>query len=184
MLMINQELLKECINYDTDLGIFTWLKRPLSHFKNQHSCSAWNGRRSGKQAGCADKRGYVFIGIGEKLYTAHRLAFLYMEGVFPECVDHINQIKSDNRWVNLREANYPINSRNMPSRSDNSSGFTGVSWSKVANKWVAQIGVDHKVRYLGCFSEIEDAVKARKYAEDELGFHSNHGQDITEVTEQ
>ena len=42
--------------------------------------------------------GYIVIMVNNKIYSAHRLAFLYMEGYFPEyCVDHIDRNPSNNK---------------------------------------------------------------------------------------
>ena len=50
--------------------------------------------------------------------------------------------------------------------SNNTSGVTGVSWSKTMNKWRARINVNGKEINLGYFNKFEDAVKARKKAEE------------------
>lgn len=43
--------LKECVNYNPETGLFTWLNRPLEHFKSLRACNAWNSRYSGLVAG-------------------------------------------------------------------------------------------------------------------------------------
>jgi len=45
-------------------------------------------------------------------------------------------------------------------RSDNKSGFKGVSWSKLHNKWRADITLHDKHYFLGCFECPKKAAKA------------------------
>lgn len=75
----------------------------------------------------------------------------------PEEVDHINGIRSDKRWVNLRDATRGENMCNFLQRSNNRSGYKGVCWHKHTGKWVAQISLNKKVQHLGLF---DDPVKA------------------------
>ena len=80
-------------------------------------------------------------------------------------VDHINRNGLDNRRSNLRIANQTINQRNQRKHTNNTSGFTGVHWYKRLNKWRANIHVNHKTINLGVYSNLLDAVRARKQAE-------------------
>lgn len=81
-------------------------------------------------------------------------------------IDHINHIKNDNRKSNLRIVTRCQNNMNMSKRSDNTSGVTGVIWYKTKNKWRAEIIVNKKHISLGYYKNFEDAVKARKEAEE------------------
>lgn len=83
-------------------------------------------------------------------------------------VDHIHGEKSrhDNRKSNLRLCNDLLNSFNRKRRTDNTSGVTGVYWDKEQNKWDARIAYKHKTIRLGRFKKFDDAVKARKAAEE------------------
>lgn len=81
-------------------------------------------------------------------------------------VDHIYHIHYDNRKEKLRIV---IHSKNMMNRglfSNNTTGVTGVSWNKRSSKWQSYIGVNNKLIHLGLFDEFEDAVFARKIAEE------------------
>lgn len=121
--------------------------------------------------------GYNYVNkYGFKL-SEHTLITLYMLGkVFPNSeVDHINHVRDDNRWCNLRIVDRKFNSMNLSQHKSNTSGVSGVAWHKQRNKWRAFIMVDYKQISLGLFTEFEDAVKARKEAEQKYGFHSNHG---------
>lgn len=52
--------------------------------------------------------------------------------------------------------------------SSNTSGYNGVYFSKRSKKWTAQIGFKGKNHHLGYFTNIQDAVKARRNAEDRI----------------
>ena len=135
-----------------------------------------NRVKVGDVAGWRNPTGYIRMKVGGKLYLAHRLAFLYMTGKWPEDqVDHINHIRDDNRWCNLREVSHQENHKNQSKPKSNTSGVTGVCWCKRYKKWKAQIKVEGKVKNLGSFTSKEDATKARKEAEIKYGFHDNHG---------
>lgn len=161
--MITQERLKELLHYDPSTGVFTWLV-------------SRGGVSAGSVAGCVNGKGYIQVKLDRTIYEAHRLAFIYVTGEFPpEQADHINQAKLDNRWVNLRPVTHTENQRNSTKCSNNTSGFTGVSWFKRTGQWRASAGVDGKWKHLGLFDCFLDAVAARIRFNRENGFHRNHG---------
>lgn len=109
--------------------------------------------------------GYVHgVVVGNKKISMHRLVMDAPEGLK---IDHKHgkQTRNDNRKENLRIATNQENLRNCSIREDNTSGNTGISWHKNKKKWIAQIGVDSKLIYLGVFGKYEEAVQARKQAE-------------------
>lgn len=71
----------------------------------------------------------------------------------------------DNRKSNLRVVGFSENSMNSKTPSNNTSGYKGVTLNKKANKWMAQIRNHGENIYLGIYSNIEDAVSARREAE-------------------
>jgi hypothetical protein len=162
---LTQKELKEILNYNPETGIFTWI------------IDANSSVRSGDLAGTIVKRGYVTIGIRCKDMRAHRLAWLYMTGEWPKGqVDHINESKNDNRWSNLRIATSSQNRMNIGLRSDNTSGYKGVSWNKGSRKWICTIGINGKTKYLGLYLDVKEAHNAYKKAS--LKYHgefSNFG---------
>lgn len=83
-------------------------------------------------------------------------------------VDHIHgkKTRNDNRKENLRLATRSQNNMNSALSKNNTTGVTGVYFDKNAKKWSASIMVNYKTIYLGLFDKFEDAVKARKEAED------------------
>ena len=145
--MLTQERLKELLSYNQETGVFTNLTQRNSHAKK------------GSIAGTKTKNGYIQIQIDKKIYLAHRLAWLYVYGEFPEkLIDHINEITDDNCIANLRLATNLENQHNASSlRINNTSGFRGVAWNKLSKKWMATIAINGKNKHLGHFNTAEEA---------------------------
>lgn len=160
--VITQAELKETLSYNIETGDLIWIiSKP--------------GVKVGSVAG-TPALGYVSITINRRLYRAHRLIWLYMTGEWPkDQIDHINHIRNDNRWCNLREATYQENQRNRTNPKNNKSGVCGVRWREKRNRWSSQIKVNRKAKHLGSFTDKFEAICARKSAENKYGFHENHG---------
>lgn len=140
--------LREVLRYDPDTGEFCWAKTLSSR------------RLIGQKAGCLDKStGYIRIRVDDKLYHAHRLAFKYMTGRWPvpQC-DHIDLNKSNNKWVNLREATASQNLHNIKTFCTNTTGFKGVH--KRYGKFAARIDIGTRTVSLGIFETAEEAHQA------------------------
>lgn len=143
------QAIKRNLHYDSIAGIFTWI------------ISNSNRVNVGDVAGYTTNDGYVQIRVNRKLYMAHRLAFLYMTGGFPiEEIDHINGLRNDNRWINIREATRLENCQNTPIQKNNTSGFTGVVWDKKNKNWMSRITVNGKTINIGRFDNPHDAYKS------------------------
>ena len=159
---MTQEKLKSTLHYNPDNGIFTRLVNN-KRYKVGDTYNALNGS------------GYITITIDQKRYLSHRLAFLYMNGSLPKKqVDHINHIRDDNRWSNLRLVSHVDNSKNTKKRCDNSSNICGVNLYKRTGKWTAYINHDKKRIHLGTFDTKEEAIEKRKTAEIKYMYHANH----------
>lgn len=188
MIELTQKLLKEVLDYNSSNGEFTWKMRRVEMFQHcvipQRTCAAWNKKNAGNPAGWveyvdAPLIGYIRVKVFGKIYKAHRLAFLYMEGSFPECdVDHIDGIGLNNAWVNLRPASMLENAQNHSKQKNNISGVVGVGWHKGMDKWVAYICGRNRRKHIGYFDLFEDAVLASRKAETSLGYHENHGRQV------
>jgi len=158
---LTQSQLKELLHYDPDTGIFT------NKFSRSNKIKI-----NTKADQIHSVSGYKRISINNVRYTSHRLAWLYMYGLWPKGkLDHINRIRDDNRINNLREVTNSQNCQNTSLRADNTSGHKGVSWSKGHRKWQAQIKVNNVYLYLGRFDILDDAIAARKQAEEQLHTH-------------
>lgn len=177
-------LVRQLIRYDPDTGETTWRKRPVWLFADrmqtaEHACARWNARFAGRPAFTTDdkigyKRGYIF----NRQYLAHRVIWCLHYGAWPEGqIDHINGVRNDNRAANLRVVQGPENQRNMKRRRDNTSGVSGVTWSKDKKKWRAVVYVKGKTIFLGAFDTFDAAATARRTAEPLYGYHENHGRE-------
>lgn len=139
---LSREILKLHLNYDPLTGIFT------------RKISLKSSIKIGDIAGTHCGKGYRKIAVTGKIYTAHRLAWLYVYGEFPkQMIDHINGIKDDNRFANLREASGSNNQHNVKLRASNTSGYKGVYWNKQVNKWQARCEINGKCHLLGYFDD-------------------------------
>ena len=140
--MLTQKELKELLHYNPDTGVFTWL---VNRGPN----------KAGNVADNTTKKGYTRFLVGGSNYQSHRLAWLYMTGEWPrKGIDHINGVKDDNRWVNLREATQRQNLYNRESIKGSSSKHKGVYWAKWAKKWVVKARSPVKLLHLG-YSDCE-----------------------------
>jgi hypothetical protein len=165
---LTKEYVRSFLHYDPDTGLMKRIMR-RSFAGNWLPCNSVPKSKT--------IAGYLQINVDSRPYVVHRLAFVYMEGFMPDCdVDHINGVRTDNRWSNLRLVNRQDNLRNMGVRKDNTSGVPGVSYDKSKNKWHAYIHVHTSERLsLGYFPSIDEAIAARKGAEMLIGYHPNHG---------
>lgn len=165
--MITQQQLKEVLHYCPETGVFTWLMNRRSVKKGAVASHVWTSN---------DGKRYIQIRVYGRLDYAHRLAFLYMTGEFPEDeVDHQDGNGCNNVWSNLRAVTHAENTKNVRKTSANTSGVTGVVWDRKNKKWRAQIGYRGCNCPLGRFHDKEEAIAARKAAEVFYGFHENHG---------
>jgi hypothetical protein len=125
-----------------------------------------NARWAGKVAGNINRRGYVRIGINGRSYLAHRLAWFFIYGEWPQKdLDHIDGDPGNNHIANLRLATRQENTRNRQKNKNNTAGVPGVSWCKRTGKFLVQIKVDGKSIFLGRIPTLTEASAARAAAE-------------------
>lgn len=132
----------------------------------------WNvGKRIGKEALCTiSSKGYKIGHYKKYSLRSHRVIFFLRHGYWPDQIDHINGIRTDNRIENLRASTNILNSRNRALSATNTSGVCGVSWVQTEQKWRAAIKSDGAFIVLGSFKEKLHACIARQAAETVLGF--------------
>ena len=151
------------LSYDPETGHLWWkfkkYKRDLSN-----------------PAGFTTKSGYREIQLCGKSFKQHRLAFIFMGEVIPKEVDHINGVKDDNRWVNLRPSCRATNCMNRAKFKGCSTDLKGVHWSNHHNKYRAWVGFEGRQKHLGYFDCPEDAYKVYCEAVDKYhGEFKNYG---------
>lgn len=109
-------------------------------------------------------KGYIMTGVYNKdsgRVIGLRLHRLIMNVSYSKTfVDHINHNPLDNRKSNLRVCSRAENNRNQSVNVNNTSGFKGVHWHNVTNKWVARIRINGKLKHLGYFTNKLEAAKA------------------------
>ena len=176
------ELLRKLLRYDIDTGKLFWRERPLDFFKDGqqsalHNHTAWNARYSGKEAFTATRCGGYFTGaVFGRMLRAHRVAWAIHYGEWPkDQIDHINGDPKDNRINNLRCVNNQQNGQNTKLHATNTSGYSGVSWHKIAKKWSATYWEHGKSQYIGLFVDKSEAIEAVKRERKRIGYHENHG---------
>lgn len=157
---LSQDKLKSLLHYDKDTGIFT------------RAISRGAVYQKGQQAGSPNGKGYLIIWVDGKRYLAHRLAWFYVYGYFPDgMIDHRNRNRKDNRICNLREATKPQNGQNSKMYSKNTSGCKGVHWHSRDKSWRVTCRVNGVTHQIGYFKDKEKAAEAyRSFA------MKNHGE--------
>ncbi len=156
------EWAEEVFSYDPASGALLWKQRG-------------SRRTVGKPAGHRCLAGYIKIGIGGKLYSAHRIVWLLHTGDWPpDEIDHINCAKADNRITNLRLATRGENTRNAPKRPDSSWALKGIH--RCGPNWQARISVNRRRIHLGTFDTPQEAHAAyMKAAREWFGEFANDG---------
>lgn len=146
--MLTQERLKQILHYDPETGVFT---RILAISRKS---------KVGDIVGTPNAHGHLVINIAGKIRYAHRLAWLYMTGSFPiNSIDHINGVKTDNRFCNLRDVTHTVNCQNHRApQSSNSHGYMGCTRDK--KRWTSSICVNGNRIRLGMFDTPEEAEAA------------------------
>lgn len=164
-IMINQEYVKQYLDYNPNTGELTWIKKP--------SKKTVLGTRAGSLCSTS---GYRRIRLNNKFYVEHRIIWLWVYGHFPkEHIDHINHVRDDNRLSNLREVTIAENARNRTKHQNTKVGEVGIWYCKRRKRYIAEIKLNQKKVYQRSFKNVEEAIQARRAKALELGFHENHG---------
>lgn len=174
--------ISKLLKYEPETGKLFWLPRPVEMFSDgghpaKWNCDKWNAKHSGREAFYTiDGKGYRCGAINGKRYLAHRVIWLLAHAEWPKLhIDHINGVRTDNRIQNLRDVSNAENHRNTRLQKSNKSGVSGVSQISKTKKWRARIVSGGAKIHLGHFDTFEEAVLAKKDAEERYGYHPNHG---------
>jgi hypothetical protein len=157
--MLTQARLKELFAYDPLIGKFV---------RRERRGSARAGEIAGTDNGC----GYLQIAVDRRVYVAHRMAWLYVNGTWPaNQIDHVNGKRADNRISNLRLATSSENQCNTPRYKNTSTGVKGVCYHKRWKKFQAHIQINKKKAFLGYFHDLASAAAA--YADAAAKLHGD-----------
>lgn len=163
---LTQELIAKVLKYDALSGTLIWIS-------NLHSKRVVPNSRAGS---LVKSTGYRNISLFGRTYLEHQLIWFICNGVWPKGqIDHINQIRDDNRIVNLRDVSKADNARNRSRNPNSKLGEHGIWFNIRTNKYVAEITLNGKKVYQKSFDDIDVAINERRIKSLELGFHTNHG---------
>jgi hypothetical protein len=177
--MVRNKLLKTSIMKFEDLEIWDYVS-DYNNYKVSSKGRVWNVRKQDFTKPFHVK-GYPAVNLykngKQKIHKIHRLValtFYFMDdGNETKAVDHIDRDKTNNNIFNLRFCTTSENKRNTGLVRTNTSGFKGVNWDKVKQKWRAQIKTNGKKKHLGHFNTKEEAYEAYKKASKE--YHGDFG---------
>ncbi len=161
----SQDYLRECFAYEPETGYLRWRRRPVEHFPYAQGARMWLSRFPGEVAGAKDRCGHLQVVIDHRTYQLQRIIWKLVTGEDPpSTVDHVNHVRDDNRWSNLRLATHQeqVWNRTIGARKPTTSGFRGVT--KHGNKWRARVYIGGKVKLLCGFATAEEAGAAWKAA--------------------
>lgn len=148
---LTQERLRALVAYDPTSGVFTW------------RVDMRGGKKAGSVAGHVGREERKSLRIDGKLYSANRLAWLYMTGAWPAgVVDHRDLNPSNDAWSNLRDVSRSVNQENRAKaqRNNQSSGLLGVTFDRRRGKFIAQIKAPTRRKFIGYFESAEAAHQA------------------------
>ena len=172
MTIPTQRELKRLFKYDPKTGIFT--RKDNFDYGNRLKVIYGDRKKEHKlvltENGFERANEYENISYKGRRLTCHRAAFLYMLGYWPENdIDHINRIRYDNRWVNLREVSHSCNLKNAKLSKKNKTGIKGVHLCNKSSRFIVTIAIPSKGNMaIGRFKTLTEAAKCRYDAEKEL----------------
>jgi hypothetical protein len=140
--------LQQAFVYDPATGIFL------------HKYNRNNKTKAGDVAGHIDHKGYVRLVLDGCRMQAHRVAWYLMTGAdpLPNQIDHIDRVRANNSWSNLRLATQAQNQHNAVSRG----------WTRYGNRYYAQIRIGGALISLGGYGTPEEAHEVYKAKHSEV----------------
>lgn len=127
---VTVEVIRSRFDYNPETGEFVW-KQPV-------------GKRCkpGQKAGSVNAEGYLVVGVNGISFLVHKVIWFYMTGHWPdypdEVVDHIDRVRLNNRWSNLRLVTVMLNQQNRSVNKNSSTGVKGVSFDSKSGTYYVQ----------------------------------------------
>lgn len=161
---MEEEIWKDIVGYEglyqvSNLGRVKSLSRKMSNGKGTYIS------KEKILKGNQDRYGYLFVNLCKqskrKIFRIHTLVaitFLNFNTKDKLVVDHINNIRSDNRLENLQIITNRENC--SKDKKKGTSKYIGVSWQTKEKRWRAAIRINSKTKYLGLFEDEMEASKA------------------------
>lgn len=130
--MTDAEQARYYFRYDPDTGVVV------------RQITVSSRARKGAELCSLSSQGYYVVRFQGKLVLVHRLIWLMQTGDWPAYeIDHINRVKTDNRWCNLRDVTCTINLQNRPIAE------SGCYWAERDRVWVASTQSFGKKKHIG-----------------------------------
>lgn len=181
-----QAYLKECFDYDAELGALIWKNRPVKHFKSVGGQKIFNTKHAGSIAGSPHKNKCdVYMRVVLRVHgrriqpRLHNVIWAWHTGdrFWGDLeVDHIDGNPLNNRIENLRLVTKSQNQKNAKRHSRNKSGIMGVmAHGRDKGKWIVRVNENSKHVHIGTFTDFFEACCARKSAEIQYGYSATHG---------
>jgi hypothetical protein len=146
---LTAERVRALTNYNPETGEFTW-------------AVSKGAAKAGRPVGGKHRaKGYGDVVIDGVRCAVHRLIWFRETGEWPRFeVDHINGVRDDNRWANLRDVPAGVNRQNQRwAHRRKRAGLLGAHLTK-GGRWQAAICHNYKQIHLGFFDTAEDAHQA------------------------
>jgi len=136
--------LRIVLDYDLETGMFSRIER-------------YRGFKPDAPVGTLAANGYLMIRVDGYAYLAHRLAWLWVTGSWPQWdIDHMDTNKTNNRFINLRDVEKSTNQQNFrKALSTSVSGMLGVFLAR--GRWRSRICTEGKRENLGTFDTKQEA---------------------------
>jgi hypothetical protein len=137
------EVLNELLEYNPDTGVLRWRVN--------------RGGHEGKVAGSKDGR-YIRVEIMRKKYRAHRIIWKMVYGNDPDVdkvIDHINQVRDDNRLCNLRLVSVFENNLNGGINKPGATGISYIYWEKYEKRYRVRV----KRKHIGYCKTLDGAIE-------------------------
>ncbi len=157
---VSADELRQLFTYDPVTGIVRWAVSRAARIK------------VGDEAATKHDSGYKRVMVNNRNLYVHRIAWAITHGEFPEQIDHINGIRSDNRLVNLRGVTNLENCHNKCVQRQTNAGVPNVYFDKRYGTYKASVSANKSFYHLGCFKTLEEATKA--VAEGRMKYQSHY----------